>query len=128
MSENMPFDPRQTYAFLRGAAADVMPGGRVFWESMPATVEHGEGWLVGAYEMDVDTPNWEMHPEGDEILVLISGALDIILEEADGERTVALETGQACLVPRGAWHRQVVRLPSLELGLTYGRGTQHRPV
>jgi mannose-6-phosphate isomerase-like protein (cupin superfamily) len=122
------FDPRTTYAFLRGATADVMPGGDAFWNNMPASVEHGEGWLIGAYEMHQDTSNWEMHPEGDELLVLLSGALDIVLDEASGHRTIALETGQTCLVPRGTWHRQVVRQPAVELGLTYGRGTQHRPV
>jgi mannose-6-phosphate isomerase-like protein (cupin superfamily) len=122
------FDPLTTYAFLHGSAADVMPGGMPFWENMPASVEYGEGWLVGAYEMKQDTSTWEMHPEGDELLVLLSGALDIVLDEAAGQRTVALETGQTCLVPRGTWHRQIVRRPAVELGLTYGRSTQHRPI
>lgn len=44
-----------------------------------------------------------------------------------GGRLVALEAGQTCIVPRGVWHRAVVRTPGDTLHITPGEGTQHRP-
>jgi mannose-6-phosphate isomerase-like protein (cupin superfamily) len=46
---------------------------------------------------------------------------------ADGERLVALEAGMTCIVPRGVWHRAIVREPGDTLHITRGEGTQHRP-
>ena len=44
-----------------------------------------------------------MHPEGDELLLLLSGAIDLILQTGDRERVVELRPGAACIVPRGVW-------------------------
>ncbi len=68
-----------------------------------------------------------MHPAGDELLVLLSGAIDVVLETDAGNRVVELTEGTSCLVPRGTWHRQI-RTPGRELAITYGKGTQHRPL
>ena len=46
-------------------------------------------------------------------------------DDAAGEQVIALRGGQACIVPRGAWHRQVVRAPSLLLFLS--PDSVHRP-
>jgi mannose-6-phosphate isomerase-like protein (cupin superfamily) len=67
-----------------------------------------------------------MHPEGDEILSLVSGAIDFVVEERGERRTVELRPGRTFVVPRGAWHRALVKEPSVVLAVTYGRGTQHR--
>ena len=68
-----------------------------------------------------------MHPAGDELLTMLAGAMDVVFERSDGEVTVSLRSGQTCIVPRGMWHRQVVRETGQYLGITYGKGTQHRP-
>jgi mannose-6-phosphate isomerase-like protein (cupin superfamily) len=77
--------------------------------------------------MTEDPPiSGEMHPDGDEILFLWSGAMDVVLER-DGEEVVtSLSPGEAFVVPRGVWHRTVVREPSDLLNLTMGH-SQHRP-
>jgi hypothetical protein len=54
----------------------------------------------------------------------ISAALDVTLDLSDGERTVALTTGWACLVPRGGWHRITMRQPSDLMFVTTPKGTQ----
>jgi mannose-6-phosphate isomerase-like protein (cupin superfamily) len=69
-----------------------------------------------------------MHPLGDELLFLLSGAVDIVFDSGQGERIVELKENGACVVPRGTWHKQIVRVPGRELAVTYGRGTQHRPL
>src|SRR5262249_60959406 len=87
--------------------------------------------VIGAKHADVPADfhadEWEMHPGGDEVLYLLAGALDVVLDEPAGERTFGLERGQACLVPRGVWHRLVLRRPSGLLFITPPRGTRHPP-
>ena len=53
----------------------------------------------------------EMHPDGDELLFLVEGAIDIALDKEAGEQVVPLDTGQAFVVPRGIWHRIIVKEP-----------------
>jgi hypothetical protein len=40
---------------------------------------------------------------------------------------IEFAAGQACLIPRGTWHRLVQRQPSRIVSLTFGEGTEHRP-
>ena len=82
----------------------------------------------GAEPADFHADEWEMHPSGDELLYLLTGAIDAVLDEPGGERLVALRGGQACLVPQGVWHRLILRQPSDLLFITPAPGTRHRPV
>ena len=67
-------------------------------------------------------------PAGDELLYLLTGAIDAVLDEPGGERLVALRGGQACLVPQGVWHRLILR-PAERPPVHHSRpGTRHRPV
>ena len=60
------------------------------------------------------------------MLFLVSGAIDVALQEGDAERTVALEAGQATIVPRGVWHRLVMRQPGRLLFINSRTGMQSR--
>ena len=42
----------------------------------------------GAEPADFHADEWEMHPGGDELLYLLTGALDVVLDEPAGERTL----------------------------------------
>jgi quercetin dioxygenase-like cupin family protein len=74
-----------------------------------------------------------MHPDGDELLYLISGRVDVILEDGGDVETVgvehveALQPGDAIVVPRGVWHRVDVREASHLVHVTPGPGGGHRP-
>jgi mannose-6-phosphate isomerase-like protein (cupin superfamily) len=75
--------------------------------------------------LTVDTPGerdeWEMHPDQDELLFLLEGAIDVLLRkelESEVEQTIHFKAGEACLVPQGIWHRQVVVSPCKLLFLT----------
>jgi mannose-6-phosphate isomerase-like protein (cupin superfamily) len=87
--------------------------------------------VVGAFDFrspeDLHSSMQEMHPEIDEVLLVVSGALDVIVEEAGGERTIALEPGQAAIVPRGVWHRLVMRRPGRLLFINNRKSIQSRP-
>jgi mannose-6-phosphate isomerase-like protein (cupin superfamily) len=135
---NSAFDLARTYAFLNdGGAAALVEGTERFWRELMSgaprsddakLVAGGDGWLLSAYDMTASMTTWEMHPAGDEILCALSGVLEAVIEDQHGERVVTLSAGSAGVVPRGAWHRLVVRAPGRLLALTYGKGTQHRPL
>jgi mannose-6-phosphate isomerase-like protein (cupin superfamily) len=88
-----------------------------------------DGFTIGAPRMRRNPPHGgEVHPDGDEILYLISGGLDVILEEADGDRKVTVKPGEAIVVPKGVWHRVELHEPSHLLFITPGPGGAHRPL
>lgn len=93
-----------------------------------ARVAGEPGYLVGAFHMTEDLSHWEMHPNGDEIIHLLSGAADFILDGQDGPATIELRDRAVCIVPRGVWHRAVIHRPSEILFITFGIGTQHKPI
>ena len=89
-----------------------------------------DGRRVGHVIVDTagERDEWEMHPDADEFLYLVEGAIDIILRddfEQTEERRIELRAGRACVVPRGAWHRQIVLAPCKMLFIT--PETLHRP-
>jgi mannose-6-phosphate isomerase-like protein (cupin superfamily) len=102
--------------------------GNDFWTQIDSQFDLYNGRLVRAFLMTDNSTEWEMHPEGDELLFLLSGAIDMILQIGDRERVVALRPGAACIVPRGVWHRANIRRASKGLFITPGKGTQHRSV
>jgi mannose-6-phosphate isomerase-like protein (cupin superfamily) len=133
--EGGPFRLDETYAFLKDdGAAPLVPTTGLWQELMSGQpkspgarlVADGEGWLLAMYSIDGDTPAWEMHPAGDELLTMLSGEMDVVLERDGREVTIHVHTGETCLVPRGTWHRQAVRRAGRYLGITYGKGTEHR--
>ena len=124
----MVLHPRQTYVHLaQDGKAQTLPGDS-FWQLPASEMAHyGKGWLISEYECSRDWPTWEMHPEGDEFVYLLSGAVDLLLEQDGGIVSTSLQGAGAVVVPRGTWHTAKVRQPSRMLHVTRGAGTQHRP-
>lgn len=132
------FDPFAVHLHLdaQGDALliDDVPG---FWAALMrgdtgradvARVATQPGYLMGGFRLDSDPGHWEVHPQGDEIIQLLSGAVDFIFREKDGERRVELRGRATCIVPRGVWHRTMVHAPSEIVFTTWGLGTQHEPI
>ena len=107
----------------------LLPVTDKIWEQLASGAfdNLGAGRLVSQMSFDADWPNWEMHPSGDEVVCLVSGAVDLILDGDTGRRTVSLRRpGSFVVVPRGTWHTADVPAPSTMLFITPGDGTQHR--
>jgi mannose-6-phosphate isomerase-like protein (cupin superfamily) len=82
--------------------------------------------LISSYEFDEDWSNWEMHPNGDEIVILLSGSVTFVLRHREGEEFIDLESsGEYCVVPKGVWHTAKTRKKSRVLFVTPGEGTIH---
>jgi mannose-6-phosphate isomerase-like protein (cupin superfamily) len=117
----------QTYLSLDGQGQVRTHSAAGFWESVDTNADI-LGTLVAGFVSTDDWPHWEMHPAGEEVLVLLEGRMTLILDEPGGERRVEMYPGSTCIVPRGVWHRALVPQVSRFLGLTYGAGTTHRPL
>jgi mannose-6-phosphate isomerase-like protein (cupin superfamily) len=123
----LSIDPSQTYVFLApDGSSEQSQGGDAFW-SGPDLARFGQGWLVSEFECEADWPSWEMHPNGDEFVYLLSGDATFQLELEGGVRSVRMKGRGAVVVPRGTWHTAKVSAPSRVLFVTFGEGTQHRP-
>ena len=123
-----PFTLESTYVHLKdsGVAAELALAPD-FWATAATRPELQAGRLVGTGRLEQDPPHWEMHPAGDELLVLLSGRVELVLQDGRGERVIELRAGQAFVVPFGVWHRLRVKTPGEILFVTPGKGSQHRP-
>ncbi|MGO9560576.1 MAG: cupin [Acidimicrobiales bacterium] len=85
-----------------------------------------EGRLVCITPQAETWSSWEPHPAGDELVVLLSGQVDVIQELPDGHLVVELLPGQAVINPGDVWHTSNVHEPGDALFITPGAGTQHK--
>jgi len=129
MGRSGAFELTRTYVHLSdGPEATPIEVTDDFWATIDRRPELAQGRLVTAHHFHEDWPHWERHPEGDEIVFLLEGAMSLVLDEPEGERVVELRGPSACLVPRGVWHRGIVREPTDAVFITRGKGTEHRPL
>ena len=96
-------------------------------EHKPGPPERIDGLTVGIIHMTQNPPHGgEMHPDGDELLYVISGRVNVI-GDSDPE-PLRLAPGDACIVPKGEWHRVDIQEPTTLLHITPGPGHEHRPI
>jgi len=125
------FDLINTYVHLQdGPDAVPVAVGDDFWATIDKRTELHSGRLVTLFHIQNtdEWVHWEIHPAGDEIVCLLSGAIDLILQEGEHERSLELRSRAAGIIPRGVWHRAIVHTPSDVLFITRGAGTQLRPI
>lgn len=124
------FDLRHEHVSLDDSGAEAVEITSQFWPDVLSGRRRLSCWLLGANHRAEDTESWDLHPRGECIVVLLTGAIDIVLQESTvDDRVVELrEPGASVVIPRGIWHRQIVHAPSDLLFLTAGEGTEQRPV
>ena len=85
-----PHDLAETPVIM-APAGDAHPRTRspTFFEDLDEFGDFRGHIMVMRFEFDEDWPTWEMHPEGDELVYLLSGSTDMVLRDGSGERTVA---------------------------------------
>lgn len=81
----------------RAAAA----AGGAAWYDRLAAYRDGSVFIVH-YAGDSE---WERHPAGDEVVMVIEGRSTMTLFQDDRERQITLEPMEMVIVPQGVWHR-----------------------
>ena len=114
-----------------GAAVHVHPSGNAsvlqgdFKAQLPGLPE---GHLLGVFQIaspdDLHSDIWEMHPAGDEVLLMLTGELGVEYCAGSCRGTAALESGRGVVMPKGVWHRLLVRQPGLLMVLSPSQGTR----
>jgi mannose-6-phosphate isomerase-like protein (cupin superfamily) len=94
-----------------------------FWTRLDERPALHAGRLLCAFDVARgEGDHSEMHPAGDEILICIAGVIEIVIDD----EVVALGAGDACVVPRGTWHRIRSARGGRMISLTPGEGTLSR--
>jgi uncharacterized cupin superfamily protein len=131
MANPGPFNLASTYLRLRpDNSAEPLTVDEEFWPKLMSGklgTFHRES-LVTMISFDSTWNNWEMHPNGEELVCLMSGKVSMVLE-IDGRQVVAklLAPGDYVLVPKGTWHTARTNETCTMLFVTPGEGTEHRP-
>ena len=85
-----------------------------------------DGLVVGFAEMSRDPPhNGELHPDGDELVIVISGRVEVLAVDEPGNSCV-VGPGQACIIAKGDWHRVHILEPTRLIHITPGPNGDHR--
>ncbi len=126
-----PYALSDTYLRLRpDTSIEPLPVNAEFWPRLMSgqlgTFHHE--YLVTTFSYDRPWPNWEKHPNGDEIVMLLEGRTTMVLEIDGRERLVELtDSCSYVVIPRDTWHTARASTPCRMLFITAGEGTQHRP-
>ena len=87
-----------------------------------------DGLTFGVATMSENSPHGgEMHPDGDEVLYLISGKARVVLLESP-EEDILLRPGDGLVVPKGVWHRVDILEPCQIVYATPGPNNEFRPL
>lgn len=123
-------DLQKTYVVippdLRAIGVEVTP---TIWQELDHRFDNFKGHLlVAQFDFAADWPSWEIHPAGDEIVVLLSGRADMIFDRDGSHQTTSLaQPGSFVIVPKGTWHTARISTPTSMLFVTPGEGTENKP-
>jgi mannose-6-phosphate isomerase-like protein (cupin superfamily) len=80
--------------------------------------------IIALHEFHEDWSSWEVHPNGDETVVLLSGSATFVIKLGGSDHEVTLnKPGDTVIVPTAAWHTARITEPTNMLFITPGEGT-----
>jgi mannose-6-phosphate isomerase-like protein (cupin superfamily) len=120
-----PIVPVDVTRFVLDLRRDLSVTPRAIKPGPPVRID---GVTIGFVLVTRDAPHkGEVHPDGDEILYVISGRLRVI-GESDPSQVIDLGPGNACIVRKGEWHSVVMVEPAQLIHITPGPRGDHRPL
>lgn len=130
MTKKILPDFTQNYASLgQNGEINIFEGGDAFWNlSAEKFDEIGQNWLITEFNFEADWETWEMHPHAEEIVYLLSGEMDLLLEKDSFSQTIELRSNGLVIIPPNTWHTAKILKPSKMLVITLGKDTQIRSV
>ena len=85
--------------------------------------------LIAIDEFKSNWPDWELHPYGDEIVMLLTGEIILILDFENKQQQIQLRNqGEYAIVPKGVWHTAHIKENARVLFITPGEGTENRDI
>ena len=82
---------------------------------------------MGIISMDANAPHGgEVHPDGDEVIYVISGKLRVVGDSSASE-PLTLMPGEACIISKGEWHKVEILENTQLIHVTPGPNGSHRP-
>jgi mannose-6-phosphate isomerase-like protein (cupin superfamily) len=67
-----------------------------------------------------DQSDWELHPDTDELLMVLEGSVTVEILTAPDRHRLPLTAGQFTVVPKGHWHRHTDAHDVIEMFYTPG--------
>lgn len=129
--QTKPLDLASTFVVLDpDLAAEPVNVTATIFEELEERYEGFSGHLlVSSFSFDTNWSTWELHPAGDEIVVLLGGEAEMVIDEAGEEVAYRLtEPGQYVIVPRNSWHTGRTASSATVVLITPGEGTANEPI
>ena len=82
-----------------------------FWSEGHTRGYLSSGRLMGVLKLDAGASHWEAHLDGDELLYLLSGSMDVVLGSEGQNKVISLTVLTSFIVPRATWHQTIARGP-----------------
>ncbi len=126
--DNVKFNISESFVALGEAgAAHILPVSPTFWQDLAMGKLGNFSRLVSYGHYEADWPSWEMHPNGEEFVMLLEGDVEVLLKHAGAVRSERLsQSGAYVLIPRGTWHTAKIHRASRMFFITAGEGTEHQ--
>ena len=123
-----PIDLTQTYTLLHASGeVEQVKGGERFWEApRPIKDRIGQHWLLYESYYRRDWNEWVMHPACDELIYLLSGSMNIVLDLGNNENIIKLNSNDLATIPRSIWHTVKIHSPCHVLNISRELDTKHR--
>jgi len=84
--------------------------------------------LISAFSFNSNWDVWEMHPAGEEVVMLLSGTCELLLRINDMDKQIVLnKLGDYAVVPKDTWHTARTNTDTQLLFITPGEGTVNQP-
>lgn len=112
----------------KAIAQPKFTGGLDWYEtySKQTKKDGAEGRLVSMFTFSESWNSWEMHPNGSEVVICVSGAMTLIQEIKGKKKGYKLKAGQYIINPPGVWHTADADAEVSAIFITAGEGTEHR--
>ena len=121
-----PIELTDTYVHLEaGPGVQIVPVDDQFWTTIDQRADLHTGRLVMASVMSDDWDMWEMHPAGDELILVTEGTVRVHVDH--GEPPTIVGAPNLVVMPAGTWHTMDIVEPARVVTITWGAGTEHRP-
>ena len=88
--------------------------------------DEADGRLVTLHHFDSPWDTWEMHPHGDELILVLAGTMTLLQDYGEQIEQVTVGAGEYAINPPGVWHTADVSGPTSALFVTVGLGTEQR--